>query len=85
MRTFLIEFIAFSVQKLELYYLTKSPQELPRHSMALYFCVGDTVIELLICLILMRIFQNSPNKLHTNSSSEKIASPRFHAVSVVSK
>ena len=53
--------------------------------MALYFCVGDTVIELLICLILMRIFQNSPNKLHTNSSSEKIASPRFHAVSVVSK
>ena len=81
----LIEFIAFSVQKLKLYYLTKSPQELPRRSMALYFCVGDTVIELLSCLILMRIFQNSSSKLHINSSSEKIALPRFHAVSVVSK
>ena len=27
----------------------------------------------------MRIFQNSPNTLHINSASEKIASPHFHS------
>ena len=37
----------------------------------------------IFCMILMRIFQNSPKKLHINSGSEKIASPRFHAVSFV--
>ena len=34
---------------------------------------------------LMATFQNSPNKLHSNSGSEKIMSPRFYAVSFVSK
>ena len=34
----------------------------------------------IFCLTLMRIFQNSPNKLHINSGSEKTASPSFHAV-----
>ena len=42
-------------------------------------------IFVIFCLILMRIFQNSPKKLHVNSGSEKIASPRFHAVSSVCK
>ena len=46
-----------------------------------FFC--GTVVCVIFCLILMRIFQNSPNKLHINSGSEKIASPRFHAVSFV--
>ena len=35
----------------------------------------------IFCLVLMRVFQNSPNKLHINSGWEKIASPRFHVVS----
>ena len=30
----------------------------------------------------MRTFQNWPNKLHGISDSEKIASPRFHAIPV---
>ena len=79
----LIKLIVVLVQKL--YYITKYPQELPRHSTVLNFYVNDTVIKLLNCLILMRIFQNSPNKVHINSGSEKIVSPRFHAVSFVCK
>ena len=39
----------------------------------------------IFCLTLMRIFWNSPNKLHINSSSEKIASPKFHAVFFICK
>ena len=34
---------------------------------------------------LMGIFQNSLNKFHMSSGFEKIASPRFHAVSFVCK
>ena len=41
-----------------------SHQILPKHLTVLNFCVGDTAIEPLSCLILMRTFQNSPNKLH---------------------
>ena len=77
----LIKLIVFLVQKL--YYITKQSQELPRHSTALKFYVS--VAKLLSCLILMRIFQNSPNELHLNSGSKKIASPNFHAVSFVCK
>ena len=47
--------------------------------------VSDTVFKILSCLILMRIFQNWPYKLHIISGSEKIASPLFHAVSFVCK
>ena len=31
-------------------------------------------------LKLRKIYQNSPNKSHISSGSEKIASPRFHAL-----
>ena len=42
-------------------------------------------IKFFFCLILIRSFQNSPKKLHINSGSEKITSPRFHGVSFVCK
>ena len=67
----LIKLIVFLVQKLH------------RHRTVLNFCVSDTVIKLLSCLILLRIFQDSPKKYHINSGSEKAALPHFHAVSLL--
>ena len=47
-------------------YYKKYITKLPRHSAAL------PVIKLLSCLILMRIFENSPNELHSNAEISKI-------------
>ena len=50
-----------------------------------YCCTFRENFDSALVYLLMRVFQNSPDKLHITSGSEKIASPCFHAVSIVSK
>ena len=68
------------------YYITKQPQKLPWSSTPLNFeGASDNDMKLLSYSILMRTFQNLPNKLDSIHGSEKVVSPRILADSFVCK